>query len=452
MENDRPVNPSPFLLQPASSQVWIQAIGRLLYQAGYGSIQFYIPLIFVNQVGLSATVVGIGVGSGSLAGLVGHLLGGYLADSPLYGRKRALLFSAVLSILAAIVLVLTQNLPLLLIANLIMGLSAGCYWTAADTSVIDVTPPEQRQKAFAVLGLADSIGGGLGVWGGGLLLSLVDQAQSLFLVSSLILLIFLILVQVAIAETQQEKVTQPNTLQGFVVALNDRSLQLFVLVNVLFTTFIALANSILPLYFTNLPVAKSSLSESLLSESSLINVANLFTWCYIGFGAVLQFPIVQILSSLLRVRVLMISMLLWGVGFLLVWATALAGSMSIIWIIASLSVLSMATVIYRPFAPTIVAELAPESLRGIYLAISYQCWSIGYFVGPIVGGWAIDQSAAIAHHFWLVAASVTLLGLAILYVLSLDVLSHNQTIDRAAVDQSVVDKLTLDAEDPASIS
>jgi len=47
-------------------------------------------------------------------------------------------YSGGLSILA--VLALTQNLPLLVIANLIMGLSAGCYWTA-DTAVMDVTAP-----------------------------------------------------------------------------------------------------------------------------------------------------------------------------------------------------------------------------------------------------------------------------------------------------------------------
>jgi MFS family permease len=114
-------------------------------------------------------------------GLVGHLLGGYLADSPAYGRKRALLFSAGLSIMAAIALALTQSLPMLVVANLFMGLSAGCYWTAADAAVIDVTTSEHRHKAFAILVLADSLGGGLGIWGGGMLLSLVHQAQILFL-------------------------------------------------------------------------------------------------------------------------------------------------------------------------------------------------------------------------------------------------------------------------------
>lgn len=421
MENDCSVNHLPFLLQPSSRQVWVQAVGRLLYQAGYGSIQFFIPLIFVNQVGLSATAVGIGIGSGSLAGIVGHLLGGYLADQA-YGRKRTLLLSAGLSIFAAVVLGLTQNLPLLIIANLIMGLSAGCYWTAADAAVIDVTPSAQRHKAFAVLVLADSLGGGLGILGGGKLLSKVERSTTIFLVASLILLVFLVVMQMAIAETRQENSEHSDTLQGFVVAMNDRSLRLFVLANVLFTTYVALVNSTLPLYFTNF-IAASVQNVNPEAGATLVNVANLFTWCYVGIGAVLQFPLVQVFGSFSRVRVLIISMLLWGGGFFLVWATGMMASIQLICMIAALSVLSIATAIYKPFAPAIVAELAPESLRAVYLAISYQCWSIGYFIGPILGGWAMDQSRAIAHNSWLVASISTICGLVVLHFLGLN-LSH----------------------------
>jgi MFS family permease len=231
VENDDcSIDRLPSLLPSLSRQVWVQAIGRTLYQAGYGSIQFFIPLIFVNQVGLSATAVGIGIGSGSLAGVVGHFLGGYLADAPSYGRKKTLLFSAMLSLLAAIVLALTQNLPLLFIANLLMGLSAGCYWTAADTVVMDVTDPEQRHQAFAILVLADSLGAGFGIWGGGILLSLTNHAQTFFFADSFILLIFLLLVQIATRETRQEQPESAKVWQKFVTALNDHSLRLFILV------------------------------------------------------------------------------------------------------------------------------------------------------------------------------------------------------------------------------
>lgn len=423
----------PFLLQSASRQVWVQAIGRSLYQAGYGSIQFFMPLIFVNQVGLSATAVGIGIGCGSLAGLVGHFLGGYLADSPAYGRKRALLFSAGLAIMAAIALALNQSLPMLVVANLLMGLSAGCYWTAADAAVIDVTTSEHRHKAFAILVLADSLGGGLGLWGGGLLLSLADQAQSLFLVGSFILVVFLVWILIAVTETRQEHLEQADTLQGFVVAFRDRSLILFVLVNVLFTTYIALVSTTLPLYFTTIVSISAEVPPA--SGTSITSIANLYTWCYVGLGTLLQVPIVQVLGSVPKVWVFAISMLVWGTGFILVWVTGTVASMQVVWAIASLSVLSVAATIYKPFAPAIVAELAPESLRGAYLAISYQCWSIGYFVGPVLGGWAMDQSGAFAGGLWVVAATGAFLSLFILYFLG----------------QSRVSSSVAPIEDPASV-
>ncbi len=435
METDSCMEHLPFLFQPASRQVWVQAIARSLYQAGYGSVQFFIPLIFVNQVGLSATTVGIGIGSGSLAGVVGHLVGGYLADSPAYGRKRALLFSAGLSIMAAIALALTQSLPMLIVANLFMGLSAGCYWTAADASVIDVTTSEHRHKAFAILVVADSLGAGLGIWGGGILLSLVHQAQILFFVGSLILVVFLVWILIAVTETRQEHLEHSDTLQGFVVALRDRSLLLFVLVNVLFTSFIALVSSTLPLYFTN--VVSITAEATSASGTSIASIANLYTWCYIGLGAVLQVPIVQVLGSVPKVRILGMSMLLWGTGFMLVWVTGTVTSMQVIWAIASLCVLSVAATIYKPFAPAIVAELAPESLRGAYLAISYQCWSIGYFVGPILGGWAMDQSRASAHGSWVVAAIGAFFSLFILYFLGQTQVSNSVAAieDTASVTQ-----------------
>jgi len=53
-------------------QVWILAAGRLLSQIGTGFTLFYAPIFFVNQVGLSATAVGIGLGSASVSGIMGE--------------------------------------------------------------------------------------------------------------------------------------------------------------------------------------------------------------------------------------------------------------------------------------------------------------------------------------------------------------------------------------------
>jgi len=71
-------------------QVWILAVGRVLTEIGNGLVIFYAPILFVNQVGLSATAVGIGIGSGALAGVIGRFIGGAFADSPMVGRRGTL--------------------------------------------------------------------------------------------------------------------------------------------------------------------------------------------------------------------------------------------------------------------------------------------------------------------------------------------------------------------------
>uniref|UniRef100_A0ACD5GQI0 Uncharacterized protein n=1 Tax=Desertifilum tharense IPPAS B-1220 TaxID=1781255 RepID=A0ACD5GQI0_9CYAN len=68
--------------------VWILAAGRLLSQIGNGFTLFYAPIFFVNQVGLSATAVGIGLGSGSISGVFGRFFGGTLTDSPFGDAKK----------------------------------------------------------------------------------------------------------------------------------------------------------------------------------------------------------------------------------------------------------------------------------------------------------------------------------------------------------------------------
>ncbi len=399
-------------LQFSNRQVWIQALGRSLCQVGSGLIYFYIPIVFVNQVGLSSTSVGLSVGISSLAGVVGHFIGGTLSDSPKFGRKATLSISAMLGAVASCVLAFTQTLPMLIGASLLLGLSVGCYWTAADAAVMDITAVSDRPKAFAVMSVAENLGMGIGILGGGVLLTLVHQSHEiLFLGCGLIFISFLLLVQGAIAETRQDQTGTHNTATGILVALRDRSLLTFILANLLFTTYIALVTTTVPLYFTNFIPAMGANPGA-----SLASTASLFTWCYVGLGALLQLPVAQVFSRLSRTRVLMIAMGLSALGFGLLWVTGVAPAFQFAWGIAALCILSLSSVTYKPFAAAIVSELAPPDLRGAYVAVSSQCWAIGYFLGPTLGGWAMDQAPAIAKQSWLFIAVSTIAGLMILVV------------------------------------
>jgi MFS family permease len=103
---------------------------------------------------------------------------------------------------------------------------------------------------------------------------------------------------------------------------------------------------------------------------------------------------------------LMVSALLWGLSFGLVWQSGV-GAFPLAWAGLALAVMALAMVAYTPIGSALVAALAPEALRGVYLSVNSMCWAVGYMIGPPVGGWALDQGAATAHVFWLgLAATV----------------------------------------------
>lgn len=405
-------NPLLSGLQLSNRQIWLQALGRSLCQISAGLIYFYIPLVFVNQVGLSATSVGFSVGLSSLSGIIGHLLGGVLADSPRFGRKTTLMLSAGLGALESLLLAFTHTLPLLMAACLLLGLSVGFYWTAADAAVMDVTEPEERSQAFAIMSVAENVGNGVGIVGGSFLLTLIHQShRGLFLTCGLIYLAFVLMVQFTMPETRQSQSAEAHTTTGVFIALKDKALLIFILANLLFTTYIALVTSTIPLYFTNfVPTISGG------ADVSVANTANLFTWCYIGAGALLQIPIAQVFNRFSKVHVLMVALAFWAIGFSLVWLTGTVAVGQFTLGVTALIIMALASIAYKPFAAAIVSELAPASLRGAYIAVSSQCWTIGYFIGPTLGGWAMDQSATVAHRSWLVAAATTTIGALVLSV------------------------------------
>jgi MFS family permease len=392
-------------------RVWILIAGRLLSQVGNGFTLFYAPIFFVNQVGLSATIVGIGIGSGSISGVLGRILGGSFADSPRWGRRKTLLLSAAISALADVFLALTYDFPIFLVGNLLMGLGIGLYWPATEAVVADLTTPDQRNEAFALTRLGDTIGLGLGVIVGGAIIELTGIYRALFVIDGISFLVFFGIVYGAIAETVNTEQGDRSIFKGWGVALRDRTLLIFALVNILFTTYLSQINSAMPLYFTNFVPVRSDASGF-----STSTISTLFSW-HIVLAALTQLPIARFLNRFSRVQALICSALFWGVGFLLIWMTGIAPASHLLWAILGLSVMAIATAAYNPSASALVVDLAPESLRGVYLSINSLCWAVGYFVGPTVGGWAMDQNRGIAQTFWIASALSVLVGIAILLYL-----------------------------------
>jgi len=388
----------PNWLPQLNPQVWILIAGRLLSQIGTGFTLFYAPIFFVNQVGLSATQVGFALGSASISGVIGRILSGSMSDSRFWGRKRTLLISAAVSAIASLVLAATTNFSTLVVGNLLMGFGIGLYWPATEAVVADLTNGEQRREAYALTRLGDNLGLGLGSVMGGLLIGTTGAYRVLFVIDAISFVVFLGVVYAAIAETYRplaHNAHQSRRLNGWAIALRDRTLLVYVLVNIIFTTYISQLQSTMPLYFKNfVPVGDSEYGFS------TITISAIFAW-HLALEIVLQLPIARALRRFAHPQALTISALFWAVGFVLIWVTGVIPSSQLAWAILGMGVLAIATIVYTPVASSLVADIAPESLRGLYLSINSLCWAAGYAIGPPLGGWALDQPPVVAHGFWL---------------------------------------------------
>ncbi|MGB3492388.1 MAG: MFS transporter [Elainellaceae cyanobacterium] len=393
-------------------RLWILAFGRLLSQMGNGFTLFYAPIFFVNQVGLSATAVGIALGSGSVSGVVGRFVGGSISDSPRWGRRKTLLTSAAISAVADIALVTAFDFPTLVIGNLLMGLGIGFYWPATEAVVADLTRDDQRNEAFAVVRLADSLGLSLGIVLGGVLIELTGLYRLLFVIDGVMYVVFFGIIYWAIAETLQTDGESPSFLAGWKTALRDRRLWIFASVSTLITTYLSQVQSTMPLYFSN--VVPAGADGTGFSTSV---ISTLFTW-HVALTALCQLPVARFLNRLTRVQSLGLSLLFWGAGFVCIVLTGVASGHYLLWALLALAVLAIATVTYLPSASAFIIDIAPDSMRGVYLSINSQCWAIGYFIGPPLGGWALDQSTEVAHGFWLLLLVSSWGGLGILYLLN----------------------------------
>ncbi len=396
-------------LPKLNPQVWILVIGRFLSQIGSGVVLFYVPIYFVNQVGLSPTKVGIGLSSAAMASACGYFLAGSMTDSQFWGRRRTLLLSCCISILADGVFWFAQGFSLLILANVLMGLGDSLYWPASGAAITDNSSDQQREEAFAVSGLADSLGSGLGIVLGGLLLTTGNAYQQLFIVDGVTFLLFLGVLALVFKDgsDRQSSIEPAQGITAWSKALLNPVFLVFAAVNILFTTYINLMESTMPLYFTNF--VHSATTSTMTPE----NVGLLFSG-YVLVAALFQLPIVRAMQTYRRVHVLMISILLWGMGFILVWFVGMPVRAQGVLMVMAVVVLAIANVTYNPFSVALVTELAPKSSLGVYLSLNAQCWTIGYLFGPLIGGWALAQNADIARGLWATAAFSVLIGVLIL--------------------------------------
>jgi MFS family permease len=106
-----------------------------------------------------------------------------------------------------------------------------------------------------------------------------------------------------------------------------------------------------------------------------------------GFLIILvTIPISNMAAKWPRFETVAVSAVLLGLGF---GFTALASNL---WMFAlSVAIWTLGEIAATSVSPTIIADLSPVELRGLYQGIFGAAWGLAYFMGPIAGGWMYEN-------------------------------------------------------------
>ena len=354
---------------------------RFFASFGAGGVIYLTSLIF-NNIGLSATEIGLGFTISAIIGTLTRLFtGNYLNKT---GRiHNPLVISSLISIVAGFFLIISIDTYTYLLGQAFIGAAAGIYWPTAEFVVPYFCQPIDTRKAYTLVRTAEALGIFLGVFIGGFMNNFI-YLKSIFIndIFCMLTIIFLILrnrksINKTLETSQKKALDQIKTYQE---SWNKNTL-LIVSSVILITTSLALIQVTLPLDLVKGGVYREALNEKLISFIISFQLILLL---------ILQWPIGSWISKKGKLFGLKFSLINFAVASLLLFISSYLNFAAFYFVFIAIVLISLGTSSFLPTSTDVVFSIAPSNKKGYALALLSQCFAMGYFFGPFISGRVLD--------------------------------------------------------------
>jgi MFS family permease len=268
---------------------------------------------------------------------------------------------------------LARDLVLISICTFIVGFFTDLYRPAVGAAIADLVPPASRTRAYGYNYWAINLGAAVAPILAGLIADY--NFLILFIADALTTAAFGFIVLFGIRETRPAEAHHAAH-----VPLGERISQLkrapilliFSLITLFFGIIYMQANVTLPLDMQAHGLGPRDYGAAIAVNGFLIILVTI--------------PVSNMAAKWPRFETVAVASVLLGLGF---GFTAFATNLPlfalsvIIWTLGEIAATSV--------APTIIADLSPVELRGIYQGIFGAAWGLSYFIGPLAGGWIYEH-------------------------------------------------------------
>ena len=361
----------------------LRLITKIRFYAAFGAggVIYLTSLIF-NNIGLSATDIGLGFAISAIIGtLTRFLTGNYL--NKIGKIQIPLITSSLLSVIASLLLIFSRDTFLYIIGQSFVGAAAGIYWPSAEFVVPYFCHPIDTRKAYSLVRSSEALGIFLGVFLGGFMNNYL-YSKSIFVndIFCMFVIIYLIWRNNSLItrnfENFQKKLLEPIKKEQ--LKWNKNSV-IIILSILLITTSLALIQVTLPLDLVKGGVYRNALSKEI---TSLIISVQLILLLFF------QWPIGSWISKKGRLFGLKFSLINFSFASFLLFISSYLSFLAFYLISISLILVSLGTASFLPTSTDVFFRIAPSNKKGFALALLSQCFAMGYFLGPFISGRILD--------------------------------------------------------------
>ena len=380
--------------------VYVLFVARIINRMG-DFVRFFLTLYLTRILDMDPAEAGLVVTASALAGLAGGLASGRLSD--LIGRKRMMLLAQSASASVLIVCGFSPDAVWLPYALILSQFFFGAIRPPSQALLTDLTPVEDRRKAFSLLYFGINIGVALGPLIAGFLFE--SYRRIIFWGDAATTFVGVVLVALLVPEPDSETVHRGDVREdadssGSLKAFFNRPILVgFAAVMVINNFIYAQTHFSLPLLVDHLFGENGAKSFGLLMSVNAVTVL-VFT------------PILLHLFSQDRPGRNMI----WGgLSYALGFGCLAFIPESLGWILFSTVIWTLGEVIFATNARVFSAAYTPLNHRGRFASIEQMSWGLGAVLSPAVAGWLTRILGA--RGIW-----YPVLGLSLIVMLALAVL------------------------------